>query len=85
MKKIVCVIGLAWASACGLRAAETGFTMYNIVPFSPGKEKVLAADCREYVARTGNRTVLYSLTLHPEGRRLREIGRQCAVLRHGCV
>ena len=44
------------------------FTLYNIVPFSPGCEAQAAADCREYVDRTGYDLVLYSLTLHPEGR-----------------
>ena len=61
------------ALAAVLCAAGTGlagerFRLFNIVPYSPGQEKRLAADCREYVARTGNRTCLYSLTLHPEGR-----------------
>ena len=41
---------------------------FNIAPYSPGNEKTVAADMREYVARTGNRKVLYSLTLHPEGK-----------------
>ena len=44
------------------------FTLYNIVPFSPGREEQSAADCREYRDRTGCDLVLYSLTLHPEGR-----------------
>lgn len=44
------------------------FTLYNVVPFSPGNEKVAAADAKEYLGRTGNDLVLYSLTLHPEGR-----------------
>ena len=38
------------------------------MPFSPGREEQSAADCREYVARTGCDLVLYSLTLHPEGK-----------------
>ncbi len=46
---------------------EREFVFYNIVPFSPGREKKLAADLREYVARTGNRIALYSMTLHPQG------------------
>ena len=41
---------------------------FNVAPFSPGREKTVAEDMRQYVARTGNRRVLYSLTLHPEGR-----------------
>ena len=44
------------------------FTLYNIMPFSPGREAQSAADCREYMERTGCDLVLYSLTLHPEGR-----------------
>ena len=49
------------------RPASSGFTLYNVVPFSPGNEKVVAADAKEYLERTGNDLVLYSLTLHPEG------------------
>lgn len=41
---------------------------YNIAPYSPGREKTVAADMREYAERTGCRKVLYSLTLHPEGK-----------------
>ena len=44
------------------------FTLYNVMPFSPGREEQSAADCREYRARTGCDLVLYSLTLHPEGK-----------------
>ena len=44
------------------------FTLYNIMPFSPGREEQSAADCREYMERTGCDLVLYSLTLHPEGK-----------------
>ena len=54
--------------AAGMCFADGQFRLYNIVPFSPGKEKQLAEECREYVARTGNRTVLYSMTLHPEAK-----------------
>ncbi len=46
---------------------EREFVFYNIAPFSPGREKKLAADLRDYAARTGNRVVLYSMTLHPQG------------------
>jgi len=45
-----------------------GFAMLNIVPFSPGREEVAADDACAYVARTGNDIVLYSLTLHPQGK-----------------
>lgn len=55
-------------SAAGMGFADGQFRLYNIVPFSPGKESRLAEECREYVARTGNRTVLYSMTLHPEAK-----------------
>ena len=44
------------------------FTLYNVMPFSPGREAQCAADCREYRDRTGCDLVLYSLTLHPEGK-----------------
>ena len=53
----------AATAACG-----ADFTLYNVVPFSSGNEKVAAADAKEYLGRTGNDLVLYSLTLHPEGR-----------------
>jgi len=55
---------------CGLAPMLAGadFTLYNVMPFSPGQETQCAADCREYAERTGNDLVLYSLTLHPEGR-----------------
>ena len=43
------------------------FKFYNIIPFSPGSEELLAKEMIEYQQRTGNDTVLYSLTLHPEG------------------
>ncbi len=46
---------------------ERDFVFYNIAPFSPGREKKLAADLRDYTARTGNRIALYSMTLHPQG------------------
>ena len=39
------------------------FNFFNILPFSPGSEELLAEETREYVERTGNRNVLYSLTL----------------------
>ena len=48
--------------------ALAGPLFYNVAPYSPGRESVVAADMRDYVSRTGNRMVLYSLTLHPEGR-----------------
>ena len=48
-------------------AEESMPLFYNIAPFSPGKEDIVAADMKEYVARTKNRKGLYSLTLHPEG------------------
>ena len=38
----------------------------NILPFSPGKEKELAAMAKEYVARTGNKIVLYCLSMDAE-------------------
>lgn len=44
------------------------YRFFNIVPYSPGFELEQAARMREYCARTGNDLVLYSLTLHPEGK-----------------
>lgn len=41
---------------------------YNIAPYSPGDEKALADEMREYVARTGYSKVLYCLSFHLEGR-----------------
>ena len=41
---------------------------YNIAPYSPGEEKALADEMREYVARTGYSKVLYCLSFHLEGR-----------------
>lgn len=43
------------------------FTFLNIIPCTPGEEKRLATQAVDYVNRTGNDIVLYSLTLHPEG------------------
>ena len=43
------------------------FNFFNILPFSPGEEELLAQEVIEYVERTGNRNVLYSLTLSPSG------------------
>ena len=40
---------------------------FNIVPYSPGKEKETAGDMLDYVEKTGNDIVLYCLSLHPEG------------------
>ena len=39
----------------------------NIAPFSYGGEKELAQQMVEYTRLTGNRIVLYSLSMHPEG------------------
>ena len=58
----------AAAFAASAVALGADFTLYNIVPFSPGREDVAAADAKEYYERTGSDLVLYSLTLHPEGR-----------------
>ena len=43
------------------------FNFFNIIPFSPGEEEQLGREICEYVERTGNRNVLYSLTLSPAG------------------
>ena len=46
---------------------KTPFKFYNVIPYSPGAEDLLAEEAIEYTQRTGNDTVLYTLTLHPEG------------------
>ena len=46
---------------------ERDFNFFNIIPYSPGKEKELAADVLDYLDKTGNDTVLYCLSLHPQG------------------
>lgn len=48
--------------------AEADYMALNVVPYSPGQEERAAADARTYVERTGDEFVLYSLSLHPEGR-----------------
>ena len=58
---------LVAAFAASVAALGADFTLYNVVPFSPGRENVAAADAKEYFGRTGNDLALYSLTLHPEG------------------
>lgn len=40
---------------------------YNIFPYSPGEEELLAQEAIEYVERTGNEIILYCMTLHPQG------------------
>lgn len=42
--------------------------MLNIIPSSPGREEVAAADAIEFVERTGNPYCLYSMSLHPQGK-----------------
>ncbi|MBR2374251.1 MAG: hypothetical protein IKA87_08500, partial [Lentisphaeria bacterium] len=46
---------------------ERNFTFFNVLPYSPGREKGLAAEAVDYVEQTGNDVVLYCMTLHPEG------------------
>ena len=46
---------------------DQDFVFFNILPYSPGEEKQLAGEAIEYTARTGNRNVLYSLTINPAG------------------
>lgn len=43
------------------------FKFFNVMPFSPGKEKQVAKDMIALRDRTGIDTLLYELTLHPEG------------------
>lgn len=68
MKKLMQNFVKGVALAMAATASGAGFTLYNVAQFSPGNEKVAAADAKEYFERTGNDLVLYSLTLHPEGR-----------------
>ena len=49
------------------RTFAQNFVFFNILPFSPGEEEQLAREAAEYTERTGNRNVLYSLTLSPAG------------------
>ena len=66
---IIVTVFLAWnALAASVAVSSADFTLYNVVPFSPGRESRSAMDAKEYRERTGNDLVLYSLTLHPEGR-----------------
>jgi len=46
---------------------ERKLLFFNIMPYSPGKEKELAADAIDYYKQTGNDIILYCMTLHPEG------------------
>ena len=64
MKNTIACIFVVAASV----AAADGFQNYNIMAFSPGREAQVAAYALEYNARTGGDLVLYSLSLHPEGR-----------------
>ena len=57
-----------FALALAASAAPAGFTLYNVVPRSLGREDVAAADAVELQERTGVDLALYSLALHPEGR-----------------
>ena len=73
MMKITAMMSIALAATAVLAGnapvrCGSDFTLYNVMPFSPGREEQCAADCREYMARTGCDLVLYSLTLHPEGK-----------------
>ncbi len=46
---------------------ERKLLFFNIMPYSPGDEKKLAAEAIDYYKQTGNDLVLYCMTLHPEG------------------
>ena len=58
--------GTVTAQSTALGAS--GFTLYNVIPYSQDREEVAAADAVELQERTGVDLALYSLTLHPEGR-----------------
>lgn len=64
------IVTVSLAATTGFREVitEDSFSMLNIIPSSPGREEVAAADAREFAERTGNPYCLYSLTLHPQGR-----------------
>ena len=64
MKTLIVAASLAVASF--VSSAEEPVFM-NILPTAVGHEEQTAADAKEYVRRTGNRIVLYSLSFHPEG------------------
>ena len=64
----VAVAAMADVKADRDNVASGEFVVYNIIPFSPGKESVAAADAIDLKRRTGVDLALYSLTLHPEGR-----------------
>ena len=61
-------VGTVLALLCAFAARSADFTVYNVLPFSPGREAQCAEDCRGYMAATGGDLCLYSLSLHPEGR-----------------
>ncbi|MCQ2352989.1 MAG: hypothetical protein MJ033_05875 [Victivallaceae bacterium] len=48
-------------------ALAENFRFFNIVPYAYGKEEKMAERMINYRTKTGNRDVLYCLTLHPEG------------------
>ena len=50
-----------------LNLLPTSVLFLNIAPYSPGGEESLARQMVEYAQKTGNRIVLYSLSMHPEG------------------
>lgn len=76
MKRAVFVIAVAGASLAHSEVKteyrevirDDAFSMLNIIPCSPGREDVAAADAKEFAERTGNPYCMYSLTLHPQGR-----------------
>ena len=71
------LIALALTAACAFAAAGEPFRAFNVVPLpQAGQERQVAADCVEYVRRTGNRVCLCCMTLHPEGKPALEKPRQ---------
>ena len=63
----IAVSSQAWSGSNEV-ITEDSFSMLNIIPASPGREEIAAADAKEFAERTGNPYCLYSLTLHPQGR-----------------
>lgn len=61
------LIGISCAVAALAAVAADEPTFMNILPTAIGHEEQTAADAKEYVRRTGNKIVLYSLSFHPEG------------------
>ena len=65
MRKILLAFGVLTFGATGFAA---GLVLYDIVPYSPGREGELARDIRDVHAKAGLDTFLYAVSLDPRGR-----------------